>query len=87
VCQGTFAEWLKTFMEENGIKAADVSTVSFYLYPRRGFHHNVIRNWMRARSLPSGQSLGKLLKVLGHITCQPRKELSEDAFRALEGEG
>jgi len=78
--KGIFAEWLVETMKAHSITAATISSSS-------GFHHNVVRNWMRGRSLPNSCSMVILIDVLAPLTKQKWDDLMREVADLLRKEG
>ena len=78
--KGIFAEWMVSTMDEHKITAAKMASKS-------GFHHNVVRNWMRGRSLPNSCSMIILVDVLAPLTHQSWIELMKEVAELLRKEG
>ena len=78
--KGIFAEWLVAKMKENKLTAA-------YIAGQSGFHHNVIRNWMRGRSLPNSCSLIAVIDSLDKSSLQSWDDLMKEAAEILRVEG
>ena len=78
--KGIFSEWLVVTMDEHKITASKIADKS-------GFHHNVVRNWMRGRSLPNSCSMIILVDTLAPLTNKTWVDLIKEVAEVLRKEG